>query len=246
MNANRTEILIYRAWKLRLLLGLAVILAGVAGWELYHLGKLRAGGDLDSLYAERERLQEQLDALDTRNAELERQIAVLERARQIDEQAYAVFKQERSGLQDELQGLREELAFYRGVMTPSQDKVGLQAQDFSVDAALGAGRFRYRFVLTQQGRQEQVARGVVNFFVDGLQNAQPKRLALAEISESGDDKIAYRFRYFQTVEGDVQLPEGFRPERVTLQAVPSTAPRLPLEWTFDWPLEAGGVAEENE
>lgn len=245
MTAKRTDIRIYRAWKLKLVFWLVLIVAIVGGWELYRFGRSQAGGNLDSLYAERDRLQLQLAELDARNTELERQIAVLERSRQIDQQAYAVFKQERSGLQNELRGLREELAFYRGILEPDQDKVGLQAQDFSVESALAAGRYRYRFVLTQAGAQEQVARGVVHLSLEGLQDATAKRLTFKEISESGATEIGYRFRYFQTFEGELQLPENFVPERVILQAVPNSAPRLPLEWIFDWPLEAGGLAEEN-
>ncbi len=245
MDANRTEIPIYRAWKLRLLLGLAVAVVLVGGWELYHLGKSRAGGDLDSLYAERERLQDQLSVLDARNADLERQIAALERATQVDRQAYAVFKEERTGLQSEIKGLREELAFYRGVLAPSKDKVGLQAQDFDVVPALGSGRYRYRFVLTQSGKKDQVAKGVVHVFVEGLQDDEVKRLSLSELTGDENTDIPYRFRYFQTIEGDVQLPEGFITERVVVQAVPASAPRLPLEWTFDWPPETGGNAEER-
>ena len=246
MDANRKEILIYRAWRLRLVLGLAVLVAVVGGWELYQFGRSRAGGDLESLYAERGRLQAQLGELDVRNAALERQIAVLERARQIDQQAYAVFKQERSGLQDELLGLREELAFYRGVMSPGTDKVGLHAQDFDLEPAVGTARYRYRFVLTQPGRRDQTAKGVVRLFVEGVQEGVARRLGLAEASDSGTEDIPYRFRYFQSIEGILQLPDGFLPERVTLQAVPANAPRLPLEWSFDWPSNQGGPAEEEE
>ncbi len=246
MDVNRKEILIYRTWKLRLAVTLMVVIAVVGGWELYQFGRSRAGGDLDALYAEREGLQAQLGELDRRNAALERQIAVLERARQIDQQAYAVFKQERSGLQDQLLGLREELAFYRGVMSPGEGKVGLHVQDFDLQPAVGAARYRYRFVLTQPGRRDQTAKGVVHLSVEGIQEGVARRLGLAEISDAGTEDIPYRFRYFQSVEGNLQLPEGFLPERVTLQAVPANAPRLPLEWSFDWPSASGGPAEEEE
>jgi hypothetical protein len=230
---------------------LAVVIVLIGGWELYRLGKRHAGGDggseLTALRTERDGLSERLRELETRNIEVERQLALLEHSRRIDEQAYAVFKQERSGLQSEIQGLRDELAFYRGIMSPQQNKVGLEAQDFNVEAALGTGRYRYHFVVTQLGRNDQVARGRIEFELEGLQDAKPRRLGLAELAPDGGggSAIEYRFRYFQAIDGQVQLPEGFIPERVLLKAVPATAPRLPLEWTFDWPLESGGASGEG-
>lgn len=249
MDVKRTEFLIFRAWKLRLMLALAVLVVLVGGWELYRLGVRHGGGDggsgLAALRAERNALSERQRELETHNNELERQLALLEHSRRIDEQAYAVFKQERSGLQSEMQGLREELAFYRGIMSPQQDKVGLEAQNFDVEAALGTGRYRYRFVVTQLGRNDQVARGRIEFVLEGLQDAKPRQMTLSELSSDGGAAIEYRFRYFQTIEGQVYLPEGFIPERVLLKAIPATAPRLPLEWTFEWPLGSGGANGED-
>jgi hypothetical protein len=249
VDVKRTEFLIFRAWKLRLLLASAVVIALIGGWELYRLGLRHGGGDggsaLKALRAERDGISERLRELETRNQELERQLALLEHSRRIDEQAYAVFKQERSGLQSEIQGLRDELAFYRGIMSPQQNKVGLEAQDFDVEPALGTGRYRYQFVVTQLGRNEQVARGRIELALEGLQDAKTRRLGMAELSPDGAAAIEYRFRYFQAIDGQVQLPEGFIPERVLLKAVPATAPRLPLEWTFDWPLERGGASGED-
>lgn len=249
MDVKRTEFLIFRAWKLRLLLALAAVVVLVGGWELYRLGLRHGGGDggtgLVALRAERDGLSQRLREQEARNLELERQLALLEHSRRIDEQAYAVFKQERSGLQSEIQGLRDELAFYRGIMSPQQNKVGLEAQDFNIEAALGTGRYRYHFVVTQLGRNDQVARGRIELVLEGLQDAKPTRLGLAELSPEGEAGIDYRFRYFQAIDGQVQLPEGFIPERVMLKAIPATAPRLPLEWTFDWPLETGGASGEG-
>ncbi|MFN2308414.1 MAG: DUF6776 family protein [Gammaproteobacteria bacterium] len=248
MDVKRTEFLIFRTWKLRLLFGLVAAIVLLGGWGAYRLGIGQCGGlasDLRAVSAERDVMNERLHELETRNLELERQLVLLERSRQIDAQACAVFTQERSGLQNEIQGLRDELGFYRGIMSPQQGKTGLDAQDFTVDAALGTGRYRYRIVLTQLGRNEQVARGRVELALEGLQGPEPRRLAASELSPDGDSGSEYRFRYFQVIEGYVQLPEGFVPERVLLKAVPATAPRLPLEWTFDWPLDKSGEPAEG-
>lgn len=249
MEAKRTEFLIFRAWKLRLLLGIAAVAVVLGGWELYRFGSARYGGgagaEIAALRSDRSQLRQRIDALEARNAELERKLALVERSRQIDAEAYAVFNQERSGLQNQIQGLQEELAFYRGIMSPAQGKVGVEVQDFVLKPSLGVGRYRFSFMLTQAGGKDQLARGVVHLTLEGLLDGAPKQFGLTELTQSGDAEITYRFRYFQSIKGDLQLPEGFQPERVVLKAIPASAPKLPLEWTFDWLPEAGGGTEEK-
>ncbi len=225
----------------------------LAGWELYLLG--RAPNDsfdntevteVAALRAEQSRLRKQMDVLEARNTDLERKLALAERSRQIDAEAYAVFNQEQSGLQDQLSGLQEELAFYRGIMLPDKEKVGIEAQDFDLKLARGTGRYRFSFMLTQAGGKSQLARGVVHFRVDGVLDGKPKQLSSSELTQSGDTEIAYRFRYFQAIKGELQLPEGFDPERVVIKAIPASAPKLPLEWIFDWPPDVSGASGETE
>jgi hypothetical protein len=250
VDSKRTEFLIFRAWKLRLVAGVLSFAMVATGWILYQLGTAQGSGHADNggvaeLRAERDRLRGRLSELEARNAELERQLVLVERSRQIDAEAYAVFNQEHSGLYDEILGLREELAFYRGILSPDEGKIGLQAQDFDVKPMEGLGSYRFSLVLTQAGGKEQVARGSVRLVLEGREDGVPRQLDLKELTPNGEADIAYRFRYFQNLAGDLQLPERFVPERVVFKAVPTSAPRLPLEWTFDWPREAISRAEEN-
>jgi len=62
---------------------------------------------------------------------------------------------------------------------------------------------------------------------------------LSQVSESGRDKaeaIKFRFRYFQNIIGELQLPEGFVPREVMVVAQSSGLNAQRLEKTFDWPL----------
>lgn len=253
MDVKRTEFLIFSAWKLRLLLGFAVAAVLLAGWELYQLSKSPYGTldgaevtEVVALRAEQSKLREQVDALKAQNADLDRKLALMERSRQIDAEAYAVFNKEQSGLQDQLSGLQEELAFYRGIMSPDKGKVGIEAQDFDLKPARSAGRYGFSFMLTQAGGKDQLARGVVRFRVEGVQDGTSKHLSLSELTQNGDTEFAYRFRYFQAIKGELQLPEGFEAERIVIKAIPASAPKLPLEWIFDWPPEISGVSGRTE
>lgn len=249
MNEKRSEFLIFEAWKLRLLLALSTAAVLLVGWELYRLGTpdddAGQDGEIAALRVERSQLRQRIDALEMHNIELERKLALVERSRQIDAEAYAVFSQERSGLEDRIRGLQEELSIYRGIMSPEQGKVGLEAQHFELKPALGAGRYRFSFMLTQSGAKDLAARGSVRLTLEGLQDGKPTQLSMTELTENGEAEIAYRFRYFQVIKSVLQLPDDFQPERIVLKAIPASAPKLPLEWTFDWPADADGETGEK-
>ena len=249
MNGKQTELVVVEKGKLRLLLVLAAAAALVAAWAFYRLGMTDDGAEqadeIAALRAERALLRQRVDALEMRNEEMERKLAMIESSRRIDAEAYALYTQERSGLEEQIRGLEEELAIYRGILSPERNKVGLEAQNFEVKPALGTQRYRYSFMLTQGGTKNPVARGMLRLTLEGLQDGKPRQLGLADLSENGNTDIAYRFRYFQVIKGVLQLPEGFQPERIALKAIPASAPKLPLEWAFDWPLGTGDGTERK-
>ena len=239
MAAHKAEVLIYRTWKLRLAVVLLVSASVLIAWAMYDLGQSNAVSDLASLQAERARFLDQIRELDARNQMLEQHIVMLERAQQIDQETYGEVKRDHAGLSQKIQELREQLAFYRGIMSPAEAKAGLQLQDFSVERSAEPNEYHFRLVLTQVKKRHPIASGRVSLHVLGKQGDAMKRLSLGELSggRHKDDAIAYRFRYFQTIEGSLTLPDAFEPTTVRIRAMPAgkNAPKNPLEWTFNWP-----------
>jgi hypothetical protein len=56
-------------------------------------------------------------------------------------------------------------------------------------------------------------------------------------------EIAYRFRFFQNLEGEFTLPDGLQPERITLELKPSRANAKSLTQTLLWPVEGAATVE---
>lgn len=115
--------------------------------------------------------------------------------------------------------VKKQLAFYEKVMAPEKEADGLVIDHFSIVKTQSTNHFRIQAVLVQQLLKKRFARGYVDFAVVGSQNGKPKTLSLKDFSELDKKKLAFSFQYFQTVEGEFTLPEGFIPEKVTLAAV---------------------------
>lgn len=245
MASQTTDGLIYGAWKLRIAIALLVFASALIAWTTYDLGRSNAVADLREFEARRDQLLGRIEELDEQNRELARQIAVFERAQQIDRKAYDQVRQEHNGLKQKIQELNEELAFYRGIMSPTEARTGLRLQDFTIEKIAGSDRFHFSLVLTQVKKRHPLVRGNVRMYVVGRQGEEAKRLSLADVlvTDKKSASLAYRFRYFQTLEGMLELPGDFRPETVKVQVAPSgkNAPKKPLEWSFSWPVVSPGA-----
>ncbi|MEJ2688047.1 MAG: hypothetical protein P8124_12785 [Gammaproteobacteria bacterium] len=234
-ESGHTRVLVYRPSRVRWLTVLLLVALGVAGWRLYEAGKVAAGQELGHLQRQQGRLAGQVKVLKKRNHDLQAKLAVVQRSGQVDRRAYADVKKQLNTLQDQVFKQREELAFYRGIVTPGEAKTGLHIQAFNVHDGAQPNHFQFRLVLTQVRQNEHWVHGVVRMSVLGIEKGKPRRLGLTEITAPKTRELAFRFRYFQNLEGQVRLPKGFIPQSVEVKVVPSGRHKSALERTFSWP-----------
>jgi hypothetical protein len=230
------------------LLGLVILLAG--GWGLYDYGRFSAGYDSRDAGQAYEEMLDIKDDLEKQVAELREQKALLERAAQIEREAYNDLDATLKVLQGEILELKEELAFYRGIVSPREASRGLQLQRVEL-VPIGVSRsYRYKVVLTQVLKNDRLATGKVKLRVDGLRNNVPTTLQLRDITEKSVKDLNYRFKYFQNIEGDIELPENFEPLRVNVEILPRGRQKDKIDKTIEWPIEENmthvGKKQETE
>ena len=223
--------------KNRILLGLLVVGLVIAGWGLFEYGRFSAGYDMIEAGDEHAILLKHVSDLESDIDGLREQKAVLERAAQIERKAYDELDTTLKVLQAEILELKGELAFYRGIVSPKDAAHGLHLQRFRIEPNGKPKGYRYKVILTQVLKNDRYARGVIKIRIQGLQGSEPKVLNLRDVTEKAVKELDYRFRYFQNMEGEITLPSGFKPERVTVSVVPksSRSKQGPIEKTFDWP-----------
>ena len=236
METGTQRILIYRPGQLWAWLALiALVLAAGGGW-LYQRGVQMGVGEAQRLQQERPQLQAEIKKLHQEKRHLADQLAVLERASQIDRQASLEVRQGHGDLQEQLAGLREELAFYQGIMSPGDVEPGIRVQKLRWEPVSAEGGFRYDLTLVQVKRNDQLVRGVVHLSLEGELDGHPVTLTLDELTEPAVASLAFRFRYFQHFEGEVRIPNRFRPRIVHLRVEPAGRGAPPrVERSYDWP-----------
>lgn len=221
-------------WRMRTIILFGIAINIMAGWMLYEYGRFTSGFDSLDAYKERADMLDEQKSLEGQIEELREQKAVLEREAQIEKKAYTDLNINLKALQVETQELKEELAFYRGIVSPDNASAGLRLQRFVIESTGQPRGYRSKVVLTQVLKNHRLARGYVTLSMEGILNGQLMTLSLKDITEKRIKEIKYRFKYFQNLEEDLVLPEGFKPLRAMIKVIPTSGKsRKAIEKTIE-------------
>lgn len=141
-------------------------------------------------------------------------------------------------LQAEVARQAQDLAFYRGVVGDSSQAEVMKIQQFSVTAGNEPGIFHLRLVLGRPLRPEDSVSGTVQFSFEGTTAATPVTLDLAAVSDVPGGLLNFSYRYVETLEQDIRLPEGFAPARTTIELQPARKGSNRIRQTFLWTVDS--------
>jgi hypothetical protein len=218
---------------------IGVVCAGVFIWIAFELGQIRAGHNSIEAGERARELEAALDEERDTTDEFRARIAQLETDRKIDRAAYAGVEQELADLEAQILAQQEDLEFYRGIVADQQ--TGLRIQDFVVWRGARPRAFSMRLVLAQAMRAGSRISGSVDLDFEGMQDGEAQTLRLRDVlaGDGGKSRLDFSFRYFQNLEAELLLPEGFAPARVNLRLSPKGKSAKPVEKSFDWVVKSG-------
>ncbi len=220
------------AWALRS----AVVLAIVAGGYLaFELGRIQGGYSLVEATAETRDFQTQIDALQQEVVSLKQGIALQETHREVERQAYDDVETNLVALQQKIQEQQDAIEFYRGIMSPEEGGRGLRVQGVKLSRGAEERESVVRLVLVQLLKHDRAVKGDVDLVLEGAQNGEVRSYSLEELVPANEDSAwPFQFRYFQTFDRSLVLPDGFTPERLNVQIRSRTKSVDSVEQTFAW------------
>ena len=140
----------------------------------------------------------------------------------------------------EEQEQEEEIAFYRGIVTPVDGVAGLRVQNVEVEPGEFGATHLLRILLVQAIVHNERVTGSVRLSLSGTLDGREVELDLDEIrSEDRATDIPYAFRYFQTLELGLTLPEDLEPESLEIQVWPRTPRGETIVASFPWGVVSG-------
>jgi len=217
---------------------LAAVLAIVGGEFLYTLGfKLGVAGQ-DKANAELLKMREELDDVLREKKQLSQELENTRLGVEVDQHSLEKIRHEVFELKSTIAELEESNKVYRNLMAPSGNKRGLTFGPIEL-ARIDDRIYRFKVVMWQlTATSHQLLNGSLNFNVVGKQYGEVAVYPLKDLSKDIDSSnIKLRFKYFQELEGEILLPEGFEPQRIELEARSTGKSPTTIEKRFEWLAE---------
>lgn len=220
--------------------GVIVALIIVSGYLVFEYGRIKAGYDIVEAGNISQSYEDHIKRLDDQIVELKQEVALLETNREVDRESYKEVEASLSALQAKIQEQRDAIAFYRGIVSPSDGNSGLRVQDLTVTRGKEEREFNLRLVLVQAMKHDRKVAGDVNLKIAGTQGGVETTYGFDQLlPDNADKQWAFSFRYFQNFDRLLVLPDGFTPERITVEVRSRTRSISSIEESFAWTTSQG-------
>ena len=181
-------------------------------------------------------------------AQLEQKVATLSRSDQITRDANRDLQTTLAERDEEIAGLRADVAFYERFVGATGQRRGLAVHELKLQPQTEQA-WHFTATVTQNLNRGAVNVGRLLVSVEGTRAGKLQRLSWPDLRQQANAPgIAYSFKFFQQIEGDLVLPPDFQPMRVIAQLVPQGGSAV--EQSFTWAAAsgkegAGGASGQN-
>jgi hypothetical protein len=191
---------------------------------------------------EAQELRVQLEKLTHEASESKRELAKFQLSAEVDRQAGEELRKRVMVLRDEKAALQRDVEVYRILTSKkSTNPMGISFGIFSV-SALADNKKQFKLVVQKLAEGDDDFSGQLRIFVVGQKDGTETKISLHELAVSKVDteplaeNIPLSFKFFQNIDTEIVLPDGFVPVRVEL-AVKSNSRRNPVtvEAELEWP-----------
>ncbi|ARN76364.1 hypothetical protein BST96_10015 [Oceanicoccus sagamiensis] len=200
----------------------------------YWYGGLSIKADYQELLAAHEKAVKQLSLVEARYDDASQQLTNAKLGSDIDREAVNDVRTTVSEHKETINQLNEEINFYKGLMAPTERERGLGIRSWEIYLGSEPNRFQYKLVLQQLALKHTVLKGTVKVNIVGRRNGVEETLSLDILSEQVDKILKLRFKYFQYLEGELIIPEGFTPDRIDIVAKATSPKAVTVEKQYGW------------
>jgi hypothetical protein len=214
-------------------IGVVVVVACLS----YGLGTYRAG-QLGLLYsAEKAETSRQSNECLEQLEQCRQQAVNLSKGAEIDAAVLAQTRSEVAQGRARMAKLEQDVTLYRSLVEGSVRTGGVSVHSLEIARVAGdqEQRYRYRLTFIQRAQRQVEVQGLALISVTGTRNGKEFNFGLPgpDGPKSGN-RVPLRFVYFQTLEGDFSLPDGFQPLQVHVRAEIRKGKPQKAQRSFDW------------
>ena len=217
-----------------------IVVIGVFGYLVFEFGRIQANYNIVEVGRERAAFEAHIADLDAEIVSLKKQVALLETHREIDREAYKEVETSLTALQAKIQEQTDAIAFYRGIVSPEDGAAGLKVQDLRLTRGDSERVYKVHLILVQSLKHDRKVSGDVSLSIAGEEGGIEATYEYRQLlPDDGDSNWPFSFRYFQDFDREIVLPDGFTPERITIQVRSRTRSIDSIEESYAWATNLG-------
>ena len=193
-------------WRRNLVIALIVLssIAGIAYFTYY------LGGTISGVAPTKERLsqlQQKVEQLDSEREKLSSTANSADSELNIERSTQKQLANQVKLLTAENNKLKEDLAFFENLIPTTNGPEGVRIGAFKADASNHL-QVQYRVLAMQGGKNVQDFVGELQFLATVVQGGNTVTLTLPDPTKGDNPNLKLSFKYYQRIEGTLDLPEG--------------------------------------
>ena len=205
--ASKMTISHHQPWPVKLAMAALVIGVGgaIALWT-YDLGRSFAFGP--KISAERvEAMQKQLELLTSERDKLASTANTVESKENMERATQKQLSDQVKALTAENLKLKDDLVFFESLMPSTTGAEGISVK--RIKAELQApNQLSYQVLVMQGGKANRDFNGEMQLTLTLVQAGKPAMMQFPDVKAAETEKLKLSFKYYQRLEGVIQLPEG--------------------------------------
>jgi hypothetical protein len=212
----------------------------VIGYLVFEFGRIQANYNIVDAAKERQAYEDRIAGLQDDIAALKQDVALLETHGDVDREAYKDVEARFTALEAKIHEQTEAIAFYRGIVSPADGTAGLRVQDMKLSRGQTERAYKIRLVLVQSLQHDRKVTGDVTLSIDGELDGTMTTYNYSQLLPAdGNASWPFSFRYFQDFDREIVLPDGFSPEKITIEVRSKTRSISSIEAVYPWTSSLG-------
>lgn len=229
---------LYRQRRTRLLVLAAALLLMLVLAAGFWLGQMAAYSGMGIDPETYRRFQQEVPEAHADLVTLSRELQVERTRHEVDRRALELLRGDLAAQKEQIASLEEGLRFYRDLMAPGEITQGLSLRDVELVQQGSSDRYAFRIVVQQEARKHVTLKGELYAEVSGTRDGERVSYPFADLSDDVDGSaMPLRFRYFQAIEGELIIPDGFVPETISVVASTSSPRKAEARGQYPWQVQ---------
>tara|TARA_R110002110_G_scaffold271566_1_gene486906 strand:- start:4982 stop:5836 length:855 start_codon:yes stop_codon:yes gene_type:complete len=166
---------------------------------------------------------------------LNKQLSSLQQKHAIQKVEYQKLSEQVKQLFNENAELKEDNLLYQHIMGKPHPKRGLAVQRLQLYPTQNTNTFQYQLMLISTLTHKKLIQGHVEVVVRGkIGGKEISMLTKYLPTNNAETSLAFKFKDFQELSGEMILPNGFEPKSVMVHIKPTQQVKLARQQIFPW------------